>query len=101
MRLSEGERNSILEALDQIACDYQSLYLFGSRTDNSKKGGDIDLLVVFKNKDELVKFKRLEFLLQIKKRIGERKIDLTLATNDELASDPFLSSILSSAIILR
>lgn len=52
-------------------CDGE-VYLFGSRTDELKKGGDIDLLFVSENikKEDIRKF-RIEFF----KKFGEQKLD--------------------------
>ncbi|RLA07944.1 MAG: nucleotidyltransferase domain-containing protein [Gammaproteobacteria bacterium] len=51
------------------------IYLFGSRVDDSKKGGDIDLFLVIENKINIFK-KKLKFLAKIKKELGEQKIDI-------------------------
>ncbi len=51
------------------------IYLFGSRTDDSKKGGDIDLYLVLKNHNDLFA-KKIKFLSRIKKELGEQKIDV-------------------------
>jgi len=48
MRLSEKEINIIKNTLENIFEDV-TVYLFGSRLDESKKGGDIDLFVIAKN----------------------------------------------------
>ena len=51
------------------------IYLFGSRTDLSKKGGDIDLYLVVDNHTDLF-VKKLKFLARVKRAIGEQKIDI-------------------------
>jgi predicted nucleotidyltransferase len=53
------------------------LYLFGSRLDDARKGGDIDLYIVIDNRDRLGE-KRIEFLTQIKQHIGDQRIDLVI-----------------------
>ena len=45
MRLSQNEVTLLKEKLAVLSKEAK-LYLFGSRVDDSKKGGDIDLLVV-------------------------------------------------------
>ena len=45
MRLSEKERESIKQAAKEVWGDKATIYLFGSRTDNTKRGGDIDLYI--------------------------------------------------------
>lgn len=71
------------------------IWLFGSRTDDAKKGGDMDLLVVAPTEAERGRLMRLEmsFLVQLKEQIGEQKIDLVFATEESLLSDPFLQCI--------
>ena len=57
------------------------IYLFGSRVDDNQKGGDIDLYVVPENKlssSQLLE-KKIDFLVQLKNRIGEQKIDVVIA----------------------
>ena len=51
------------------------IYLFGSRVDDSKKGGDIDLYLVLKDHSNLFQ-KKLTFLSRIKRELGEQRIDV-------------------------
>lgn len=51
------------------------IYLFGSRVDDTKRGGDIDLYLKVKDKTNLFE-RKLKFLSSIKKEIGERRIDI-------------------------
>jgi uncharacterized protein len=44
MRLTDRERNNIVSAVHHYDAQAQ-VYLFGSRVDDAKRGGDIDLLV--------------------------------------------------------
>jgi len=48
MRLKSKEVNVIKQIISNIFDD-ATVYLFGSRLDESKKGGDIDLFVIAKN----------------------------------------------------
>ncbi len=45
MRLKSYEISVIKDCIEALDKDAR-IYLFGSRTDNEKKGGDIDLLVL-------------------------------------------------------
>ena len=45
MRLSETERKAIKAALKKHFDATARVYLFGSRTDDQKRGGDIDLYI--------------------------------------------------------
>ncbi len=56
-----------------------SIYLFGSRVDDSRKGGDIDLYLEI---DEEPTFeKKIKFLSRLKRIIGEQKIDTVFNTD--------------------
>jgi len=52
-----------------------NIYLFGSRVDDNKKGGDIDLYLEIGEKVNLLK-RKLKFLAKIKRILGEQKIDV-------------------------
>lgn len=51
------------------------IYLFGSRVDDNKKGGDIDLYLVVNNKENLFR-RKIQFLSRVKREIGDQKIDI-------------------------
>jgi predicted nucleotidyltransferase len=58
--------------------------LFGSRVDDHKRGGDIDLLIRLpphydSNAIELFK-RKICFLGELEKALGEQKIDVVMAT---------------------
>ena len=60
------------------------IQLFGSRMDDTIRGGDIDLLVNPKTKltaQELVRNK-IRFLSQLDIQLGEQKIDLIVLTDE-------------------
>lgn len=54
------------------------IFLFGSRTDESKKGGDIDLLVL---SDKILYGERRKIMVDLIKKLGDRKIDLIVSDN--------------------
>ena len=98
MRLSVIEKKNILATFKIFSAPNAKIYLFGSRTDDNKKGGDIDLLIVFANSAAKLSFKRLDFIVELTKKNGERKVDVTLAAEDELTNDVFLMSVMDSAV---
>ena len=94
MRLYEDQINVLKNKLYSISSTAQ-LYLFGSRVDDTKKGGDIDLLIVsneITKKD--LRILRIEFF----KHFGEQKIDMIL-DNGEF-KNPFTKHIIKKAILL-
>jgi predicted nucleotidyltransferase len=56
------------------------IYLFGSRVDDTKKGGDIDLYLVVPNHNDLLR-KKIKFLAKLKRELGEQKIDIVFNKN--------------------
>jgi predicted nucleotidyltransferase len=51
------------------------VYLFGSRVDDSKRGGDIDLYLTPTDHSNLFQ-KKIKFLASIKRELGDQKIDI-------------------------
>ena len=93
MRLTTIEQNTITEAVHQ-ADPQAPVYLFGSRTNDAAKGGDIDLLVLSQRISVLHK---LDILAQLHQRLGERKIDILVFPN---AQHPFVGVVLPQAVRL-
>ena len=79
MRLSKREIEAILEAILQVAEDIYGtdvkVYLFGSRVDDSRRGGDIDLLVRTTSEKKGI-LDRVRMASRIKSLIGDQKIDI-------------------------
>ena len=95
MRISQNYIDIIkksIHSLDKKA----KIFLFGSRVDDKKKGGDIDLLVV---SEKLTFSDKLKIFGQIFKYIEEQKIDIIIAKKNEL-SEPFNKIAMSKAIRL-
>jgi len=102
MRLSPKEIKAITKAFSECLFDIPyDLYLFGSRADDTKKGGDIDLLVVVpeSSKTSTVELKG-KIRNQIFTKLDEQKIDITVATKEELRTDSFLQAIAPKALLL-
>jgi uncharacterized protein len=93
MRLKQFEIAAIrstVSSLDQKA----AVYLFGSRVDDTKRGGDIDLLII---SDKLTGDDRRAIKAKLYDLIGEQKIDIVIAAND---SDPFVKVALTTGVKL-
>ena len=76
MRLSQHERHDIQEVFSSVF-EHGSLYLFGSRVKKKKKGGDIDLYIEPQESESLGR-KKILFLVALKQRIGDRKVDVVI-----------------------
>ena len=101
MRLSQGEVEGITRAFSGFAMKGCSLYLYGSRTDDSLKGGDVDLhFEVPQHKLSDAKDQYLDFLVEMKRNIGDQKIDL-LISSPEINDDDFLNQIRQKQILIK
>jgi predicted nucleotidyltransferase len=77
MRLSEEEIQFVRSLVSQ-ACGKSSIWLFGSRVDDRKKGGDIDLYI--ETGVEIQMMKQLRLMSKLQRALGFRKIDLIIRT---------------------
>jgi len=78
LRLSPKEIKIIQEEVNSVFKDAK-VYLFGSRLDDSKKGGDIDLYIVPKEQKD---FFRKKVLLKTKlEDLLYKPVDITVAYN--------------------
>ncbi len=53
----------------------KEVWIFGSRVDMNKKGGDIDIFIKTPNTDNLLQTKII-FLREFEKKFGEQQVDL-------------------------
>lgn len=87
MRLDEQEKKALKYALKDFHGD---IYLFGSRTDNAKRGGDIDILLVPETAS-----RPLKLTLEIQRKFFsqcEENIDVLIYQNS-----PFCRELLKHA----
>ena len=82
MRLTQSQRQVILNTGKQHFGEGCEIWLFGSRVDDSRKGGDIDLMVFPPKNVKMSYPKKLAFRSQLKRRLGDRKIDVLIAPSD-------------------
>jgi predicted nucleotidyltransferase len=103
MRLSRQEIAAISRVLGaRLKNRSAALYLFGSRTQNQLKGGDIDLLVLAPATVAKDLRAQKHFLLaEFKEELGDQRIDLTLAEPAKARKDPFLARALRTAVLLK
>ena len=93
MRLKKWEIDIIKNSAKEVFGDEVIVKLFGSRVDDNKKGGDIDLYVITKN-NSFENQRKFWSLLQIK--LGEQKIDIIYNEN----SNRDIEKIANQGIIL-
>ncbi len=81
MRLNKYEIEGIKKAFLEIFGKGQ-VYLFGSRIDDNKKGGDIDLYLKLENEFNNIREKKIQFLIKLDYYIGEQKVDVIIANDN-------------------
>ncbi len=81
MRLNSFEIETIKSSFNKVF-GAGHIYLFGSRVDDDKKGGDIDLYLDPDDKNNLYQ-KKIKFLVDVELAMGEQKIDVIIAENPE------------------
>jgi predicted nucleotidyltransferase len=91
MRLSTDQIQAIRQAATDSFGQGTAVWLFGSRVDDSKKGGDIDLLVCPEAatsghaanaydsaKSQQAFMQKIKMLTLLERSLGERKIDIVV-----------------------
>ncbi len=100
MRLTEYQRKSIIENVKIVFGDNSKVYLFGSRVDDSKRGGDIDLFiecdVCYNDFDN-----KLKLLSKLYASIGEQKIDIIIKTINKDDDRLVVKEALKKGILLN
>ncbi len=77
MRLTPQQQFAIRTTATETFGEEANVWLFGSRVDDNKRGGDIDLLIETRQSDvaEIVRAE-LAFLTKLQMKLGEQKIDV-------------------------
>jgi predicted nucleotidyltransferase len=84
MRLTFEQRIAIRNTVSEVFGTTATVWLFGSRADDSKRGGDIDLLVRPATTHSLSPLaSKIRFLNKLEKEIGERKVDVVVETDND------------------
>ena len=79
VRLTKFEINAIISCFHEFFNSEDTIWLFGSRADMSKRGGDIDLYIQTSIKDHREAYdKKCDFSIKLQDLIGEQKIDIVL-----------------------
>ena len=105
MRLRDSELAAIIAAVSEFIPDGKGgeLFLFGSRVNDDAKGGDIDLLLLSDDRGfvQAISMSKHRLLASLYERLGEQKIDFKVAHRQDAQSDPFLSTVLPGAKLLK
>lgn len=85
MRLTAEEISAIKVAAAEVFGREAQVRLFGSRVDDEKRGGDIDLLLRVRPGQDSIEAE-IAFKIALEARLGERKVDVLLTASDSSGS---------------
>jgi predicted nucleotidyltransferase len=94
MRITNQEKDAVVQAIARLDPSAH-IYLFGSRTDDKKRGGDIDILVI---SSQITFDDKLEIQKNLFVSLEEQKIDLVIKSTYD---DPFVRLALNNAMRLQ
>lgn len=97
MRLAPEQIASIRRAAVAAFGADTRVTLFGSRVDDNKRGGDIDLLIQPTRSDQPL-VRKLRFLGLLERDLGERKIDVVMELPHD--SRPIVQVAHESGVVL-
>ena len=103
MRISSAEINAIVQAITPfISPNSAELRLYGSRVHAHLKGGDLDLLLLVEEPEiaDALKLQKHHLLAEIKKQLGDRKIDVLFASREEILTQAFIDLIFQESVLL-
>lgn len=91
LRLKQKDITIIKEAVARLDPE-AAIFLFGSRTDPHKRGGDIDLLILSQTLKNIDSLKILKYIFE---KMEEQKIDIVIASD---TNDPFIQLALKTSV---
>jgi len=101
MRLTDQQRSIIRSTVTENFGASAVVWLFGSRVDDSKRGGDIDLLIETDKIDvNAITRSEILFLSRIQAKLGDQKIDLLLDYPSRKLRPPIFSIAKQTGILL-
>ncbi len=78
MRLSETQQSIIREEVLRHFGENARVLLFGSRTMDGRRGGDIDLYIETEGSAEEILARDLRLYAALQRRLGEQRIDIVV-----------------------
>ena len=78
MRLGETQQKVIHDMAAEVFGPEARVYLFGSRIDDNRRGGDIDLLVELDTPLENRAAAAARFAARLQRRLGDQRIDVLI-----------------------
>ena len=101
MRLTDNQRTIIRAAVTETFGAGTNVWLFGSRVDDSQRGGDINLLIETDQVDvDAIARAEIVLLAKIQMKMGEQKIDVLLDYPSRKIRPPIFSVAKQTGILL-
>lgn len=101
MRLTVQQQTAIRTTVSETFGADAQVCLFGSRTDDTKRGGDIDLLITTRLSDiQTIMRAEISLLTKLQNRLGEQKIDVLLDYPSRKERPPIFSVARKTGIVL-
>jgi predicted nucleotidyltransferase len=94
MRITDTEKNAILSAVEEVD-RHAEIWLFGSRVDDTKRGGDIDVAIRSAAIDRLQKMRIRRSITDV---LGDQKIDLVVSSGGR---EPFFRLAIENGVRLN
>lgn len=89
MRITQRQRTAIVEATREVFGERSVVRLFGSRADDTKRGGDIDLHVQIRGVDPLCQEKSQKLSARICAKLGDI-FPIDVVVKDDSTSDALI-----------
>jgi len=99
MRLSHEAQQIIRDTVKEVFGECAIVSLFGSRVDDTLRGGDIDLLVQSEKPIEQRQRKGLQLVAKLQIRLGDQPIDV-LVVDPEIKRQPIHEEAIRTGIKL-
>jgi predicted nucleotidyltransferase len=101
MRLTVQQQATVRATVAETFGADAQVRLFGSRVDDTKRGGDIDLLVTTSERDvQALMRAEIALLTKLQNQLGEQKIDLLLDYPSRKVHPPILGIAMQTGILL-
>jgi len=101
MRLTAQQHTAIRQAVTEAFGADALVWLFGSRVNDNKRGGDIDLLIKTSQMDiNAMTRAEIGFLTRLNMTLGEQKIDVLLDCPSRKTRPPIFAIAQKTGILL-
>ena len=78
MRLSDEQKRIIREEVTNAFGPEAEVRLFGSRLDDTRRGGDIDLYIEAPGNERELLDRELDLYARLQRRLGQQRIDIVV-----------------------